>query len=45
VKVGVWCALSARRNVAPVFFNKTIAKKYLHVERTAFSAPPVIYDL
>jgi hypothetical protein len=24
VKVGVWCAVSARRIVEPVFFNKTI---------------------
>jgi hypothetical protein len=24
VKVGVWCAVSARRIVAPVFFNETI---------------------
>jgi hypothetical protein len=24
VKVGVWCALSARRIVGPVFFNETI---------------------
>jgi hypothetical protein len=24
VKVGVWCAVSARRIVVPVFFNETI---------------------
>jgi hypothetical protein len=23
VKVGVWCAVSARRSVVPVFFNET----------------------
>jgi hypothetical protein len=26
VKDGVWCAVSARRIVVPVFFNETIAK-------------------
>jgi hypothetical protein len=26
VDVGVWCAVIARRNVEPVFFNETIAK-------------------
>jgi hypothetical protein len=26
VKIGVWCAVNARRIVAPVFFNETIAK-------------------
>jgi hypothetical protein len=26
VKVGVWCAVSARRNVAPLFFKETITK-------------------
>jgi hypothetical protein len=42
VKVGVGCAVSARI-VVPVFFNETInCEKYLHVERAAFSIPPVI---
>jgi hypothetical protein len=27
VKVGVWCAVSARRIVGPVFSNETIAKE------------------
>jgi hypothetical protein len=45
VKVGVWCAVSARRIVVPVFFNGTIVKKYLRVERTAFSTPLVICEL
>jgi hypothetical protein len=46
VKVGVWCAVSARRNVVPAFLNETInCKKYLRVERMAFSTPPVICEL
>jgi hypothetical protein len=46
VKVGVWYAESARRNVAPVFFNETVScKKYLLVERMAFSTPLVICEL
>jgi hypothetical protein len=44
VKVGVWCAVSARRNVVPVFFNETFSK-YLHVERMVLSTPPVICEL
>jgi hypothetical protein len=37
---------SAKRNVVPVFFNKTInCKKYLCTERTAFSIPPAICEL
>jgi hypothetical protein len=24
MKIGVWCAISARRTVVPVFFNETI---------------------
>jgi hypothetical protein len=41
-----WCAVSARRNVVPVLFNETInCKKYLGVEKTAFSTPPVICEL
>jgi hypothetical protein len=37
VKVGVWCAVSARRIVVPVFLKETINyEKYLRVERTAF---------
>jgi hypothetical protein len=32
VKVGVWCALSARRIVGPVFFNETInCERYIGV--------------
>jgi hypothetical protein len=32
VKVGVWCALSARRIAGPVFFNTTInCKRYVHI--------------
>jgi hypothetical protein len=32
VKVGVWCALSARRIVRSVFFNETInCEKYVWV--------------
>jgi hypothetical protein len=46
VKVGVWCAVSERRIVVPVFFNEAInCEKYVHVERTAFSIPPVICKL
>jgi hypothetical protein len=38
VKAGVWCAVSARKIVLPVFFNETINfEKYLRVERTVFS--------
>jgi hypothetical protein len=38
VKVGVWCAVSARRIVVPVVFNKASnCEKYLRVERTVFS--------
>jgi hypothetical protein len=37
VKVGVWCAVSARRIVVPVFFDETInLEKYLHVEGQRF---------
>jgi hypothetical protein len=37
MKVGVWCAVSARRILVPVFFNGTInCKKYQSVERAAF---------
>jgi hypothetical protein len=33
VRVGVWCAVSARRIDVPVFFNKTInCERYLRVE-------------
>jgi hypothetical protein len=36
VKVGVWCAVSARI-VAYVFFNKTInCERHLHVEEQCF---------
>jgi hypothetical protein len=46
VEVGFWCAVSARRIVVPVFFNETInLEKYIHVEKTAFSTPPVICEL
>jgi hypothetical protein len=46
VKAGVWCAVNARKIVVPVFFNETInCEKYLRVERTAFSTPPVICEL
>jgi hypothetical protein len=31
VKVGVWCAVSARRIVVPVFFKKTINLKDIYV--------------
>jgi hypothetical protein len=32
VKVGVWCAVSARRIVGPVFFNETInCERYVQV--------------
>jgi hypothetical protein len=32
VKVGVWCALNARRIVGPVFFNETInSERYVQV--------------
>jgi hypothetical protein len=32
VKVGVWCALSARRIVGPVLFNETInCERYVQV--------------
>jgi hypothetical protein len=32
VKVGVWCALSARRIVGPVFFNENInCDRYVQV--------------
>jgi hypothetical protein len=37
VKVGVWCALSARRVVVPVSFNETInCERYLRVEGRHF---------
>jgi hypothetical protein len=39
-KVGVWCTVSARRTVEPVFYNETINGR-----RTAFSTPPVIFEL
>jgi hypothetical protein len=43
VKVGVWCAVSAR-NVVRVFFNETInCGMYLHVE-IELSTPPVICE-
>jgi hypothetical protein len=46
VKVGVWCAVNARRTVVPVFFNKTInCERYLCGDRAAFSTPPVICEL
>jgi hypothetical protein len=46
VKGGVCCAVSERKSVVPVIFNETInCKKYLRVEKTAFSAPPVIWEL
>jgi hypothetical protein len=32
VKVGVWCAVSARRIIGPVFFKRTInCKRYVEV--------------
>jgi hypothetical protein len=38
VKVGVRCAVSARRIVATVFFKETInCERYLHVERQHFN--------
>jgi hypothetical protein len=37
VKVGVWCAVSARRIARPVFFNETInCERYLLVEGQQF---------
>jgi hypothetical protein len=46
MEVGVSCAVSARRIVVPVFVNETINyEKYLRVERTAFSTPPVICEM
>jgi hypothetical protein len=47
VRVGVWCAVSARRIfVLVVFLNETInCEKYLRVKRIAFSALPVICEL
>jgi hypothetical protein len=46
VKVGVWCAVSARKIVVPVFFNEAVnCGKYVRVERTAFSTHPVICEL
>jgi hypothetical protein len=45
-EVGVWCALSARSTVGPVFFNETVnCEKYLRVERTEFSSPPANCEL
>jgi hypothetical protein len=42
----MWCAVSARRNVVPVFFDETIdSKKDLRVEGTAISTPPVVCEL
>jgi hypothetical protein len=44
VKVGVWCTVSAKRIVVPVFFNERVnCEKYLTVERTAFSTLHVNY--
>jgi hypothetical protein len=46
MKVGVLCAVSSRRTVVPVLVTKKlIAKKYLRVDRTAFSTPPVFCGL
>jgi hypothetical protein len=46
VKVGVRCAVSARRIVVPVFFDETInCEKYVRVERTVFSTPPLNCEL
>jgi hypothetical protein len=46
MKLDAWCAVSVRKIVVPVFFDETIdCKKYLHVERTAFSIPPVICEM
>jgi hypothetical protein len=46
LKVGAWCAVSARRTVVPVFFDETVnCEKYLRVERTAFSTPSVICEV
>jgi hypothetical protein len=28
VKVGVWCAVSARRTIGPVFFNETMYRSF-----------------
>jgi hypothetical protein len=37
LKVGVWCAVSARETVVPVFFNETInCERYLCVEGQHF---------
>jgi hypothetical protein len=37
VKVGVWCAVSARRIIVPVFLNETInCEKYLRAEGQYF---------
>jgi hypothetical protein len=37
VKVGVWCAVSARRSGVPMFFNETIhCERYLHVDGQHF---------
>jgi hypothetical protein len=46
MKVGAWCAVSARRVVVRVFFNETInCEKYLRVHRTPFPTPSVICEL
>jgi hypothetical protein len=37
--------LYAQEEILLPVFNETIAKKYLRVERTAFSTPPVICEL
>jgi hypothetical protein len=40
VKVGVWCAVNARRIAVPVFFNKIInSKRHLCVEGQHFQHP------
>jgi hypothetical protein len=44
--MATWRDVSARKIVVPVLFSETInCEKYLRVERTAFSTPPVICEL
>jgi hypothetical protein len=44
VKVGAWCAVSARRNVGPTFLMKQLQKISM-CRGTAFLTPPVICEL
>jgi hypothetical protein len=45
VKVGVWCAVSTRMIVVPVFLTKQLIAKISACRGTAFSTPTVICDL